>query len=352
MSSDSLPLNSQQSDTAKIDNVTSDTVTTRDDAMKGSSRRADRLMTEEIEDAVQPLFKVNRALGWGRLLLLLLPALACLVMYIREPYLPVAVLWLLAAAVFYAFVMISTHDISHASLLDLGSAEQALGCALSWPVAWPYRTYRNLHQLHHRMNGMDLRDPERREPSEEELSRAGWWRRLHFRHPFWLSVLVLGGIQLIGSMFWFGWKLRDSHSRLVGGLISDGIGILVVQAAMFTWAIGHGQLIKLLLMLVVVERVVGALMQVRGMIEHHGIWKRFSTYELTQLYSSRNIAASSLVNLLMGGLPHHSLHHAYPSIPYDKLPQATSIAEEVLGRNGHPPLPKINSYAEGVALLL
>ncbi|MCP9800905.1 fatty acid desaturase [Synechococcus sp. RedBA-s] len=342
MSSDSLPIHPDQSDT----------LASRDDATKKASRRADRLMTEEIEDAVQPLFKVNRALGWCRLLLLLLPALACLVMYVREAYLPVAVLWLLAAAVFYAFVMISTHDISHASLIDLGSAEQALGCVLSWPVAWPYRTYRNLHQLHHRMNGMDLRDPERREPSEEELARAGSWRRLHFRHPFWLSVLVLGGIQLIGSMIWFGWKLRDSQSRLMGGMVSDLIGILVVQAAMLTWAIGHGQVIKLLLMLVVVERVVGALMQVRGMIEHHGLWKRFSTYELTQLYSTRNIAAGTLVNLLMGGLPHHSLHHAYPSIPYDKLPQATAIAEAVLSSHGHPPLPTVNNYAEGVALLL
>ncbi len=33
------------------------------------------------------------------------------------------------------------------------------------------------------MNGMDLRDPERREPTEEEAAKAGPLRQLHFRHP-------------------------------------------------------------------------------------------------------------------------------------------------------------------------
>jgi fatty acid desaturase len=93
-------------------------------------------------------------------------------------------------------------------------------------------------------------------------------------------------------------------------------------------------------------------MQARGMIEHHGLWRPSTTYELTQLYTSRNIAAGPLVNFLMGGLPHHSLHHAYPSIPYDRLPEASAIAETELARHGKPPLPRVASYAEGLALLL
>ncbi len=315
-------------------------------------RRADRLMSEAIEDEVQPLFQVNRSLGWLRLLALLLPSLACLWMYWQEPNLVVALLWLLAATLIYALPMIATHDISHATLLDQGDLEQAVGCALSWPIAWPYLTYRNLHMLHHRMNGMDLRDPERREPTAEEAARAGSLRRWHFHHPFWGSALLMGGIQLIGSMFWFAWKLRDDHSKLIGGLRADLIGIVLVQGAMFAWAIQQGQVLKLILMLLVVERLVGAVMQVRGMIEHHGLWQRESTYELTQLYTSRNIAAGPVLNFLMGGLPHHSLHHAYPSIPYDRLPEASAIATAALARHGKAPLPQVGSYAEGLALLL
>lgn len=309
-------------------------------------------MTEEIEAEVRPLFQVNQALGWFRLLVLLIPSLACLWMYWREPDLGIALLWLLAGTLIYSLLMISTHDISHATLLHMGSFEQGVGCALSWPVGWPYLTYRNLHMLHHRMNGMDLRDPERREPTEEEAAKAGWLRRLHFRHPFWVSVLVMGGIQLIISMFWFGWRMRDTHSRLGAGLRNDTIGIVLVQIALFGWAISQGQLLRLVLVLLVVERVVGGVMQARGMIEHHGLWKRWSTYELTQIYTSRNISSGPVLNFLMGGLPHHSLHHAYPSIPYHSLPEASVIAEEALVKSGKPPLPKVGSYAEGLALLL
>lgn len=314
-------------------------------------RRADRLMTEAIESQVQPLFRVNSALGWLRLLILLLPSLACLWMYWQEPRLLVALPWLLMATALYSLVLISTHDISHGTLLDQGDLEQAVGCALSWPVGWPYLTYRNLHMLHHRMNGMDLRDPERREPTSQEAARVHPLRQWHFRHPFWGSAVLMGGAQLIGSMFWFGWKLRNDHSRLLGGMRIDAIGIVLVQVLMFAVAIGLGGLLKLLLMLFVVERIVGAVMQVRGMIEHHGLWQPNSTYELTQLYTSRNIDAGPIVNFLMGGLPHHSLHHAYPSIPYHNLPEASRIASTILKEHGKPPLPMVSSYAAGTALL-
>jgi fatty acid desaturase len=320
-------------------------------AVESEQRRADRLMSEVIEDAVRPLFHVNRRLGWLRLFVLVVPALACLWAYGHDPNLATALLWLVAGTLFYAFAMISTHDISHATLLDQGDLEQAVGCALSWPTFWPYLTYRNLHMVHHRMNGMDLRDPERREPTEAEAARASRLRQFHFRHPFWVSVLGMGGLQLILSMFWFGWKLRDLHSKLSAGLRIDLIGILLVQASLFTWAIHQGHVLRLVVALIAVERIVGGVMQARGMIEHHGLWSRNTTYELTQLYTSRNIEAGPVVNFLMGGLPHHSLHHAYPSIPYDKLPQATAIAEAELTRHGKPQLPKVSGYAQGLALL-
>lgn len=315
-------------------------------------RRADRLMTESIEAEVLPLFEVNTALGWLRLLGLLVPALACLWMYWQEPRLLGALPWLVVATGLYALVLISTHDISHGTLLGQHNLEQALGCALSWPVGWPYLTYRNLHMLHHRMNGMDLRDPERREPTSDEAADVHPLRRWHFRHPFWGSALLMGGAQLIGSMFWFGWKLRHDHSRLLRGMRIDAIGIVVIQTLMFSVALRQGELLRLLLMLLVVERIVGAVMQVRGMIEHHGLWQPETTYELTQLYTSRNIAAGSVVNVLMGGLPHHSLHHAYPSIPYNNLPEASRIASRVLEEHGKPRLPTVSSYLSGTALLL
>ncbi len=80
---------------------------------------------------------MNQALGWFRLAVLLIPSLACLWLYWQEPNLGLALLWLLAGTLIYSLLMISTHDISHATLLHMGSFEQAVGCALSWPVGGP-----------------------------------------------------------------------------------------------------------------------------------------------------------------------------------------------------------------------
>lgn len=87
-------------------------------------------------------------------------------------------------------------------------------------------------------------------------------RQWHFHHPFWGSALVMGGARLIGSMVWFGWKLRHDHSRLLRGRRTDASGIVLVQALMFSLALWQGELLKPLL-LFVVERVVGAVVKGR-----------------------------------------------------------------------------------------
>ena len=120
---------------------TTDGHTTDGQPASRDQRRADRLMTEAIESQVRPLFRVNAALGWLRLLVLLLPSLACLWLYWQEPRWLLALPWLVLATVLYALVLISTHDISHGTLLGQGQREQALGCAVSWPVGSRRRTH-------------------------------------------------------------------------------------------------------------------------------------------------------------------------------------------------------------------
>ncbi len=72
---------------------------------------------------------------------------------------------------------------------------------------------------------------------------------------------------------------------------------------------------------------------------------------MTQLDTSRNIQSGALLNFLMGGLPHHLLHQAYPSIPYNQLPMASRIAERVQHHHGKPPLPRLSSYLAGTVMI-
>lgn len=252
----------------------------------------------------------------------------------------------------YTLLLIATHEAVHGTLLGWPRLEFALSCLISWPMAWPFATYASLHQLHHRWNGRDPRDPERVEPLGEEIVRAGPLRRWHQLHPFWLRALLLGGLGLIVDTVRRGILLRDCEPRLPGRLRLDLLGVLTVQSGLLGVAFAHGVLLHHLLLWLVLERFIGALMQTRGLIEHHGLWTPSTGHLLTQLRSSRSVGAGTWLNLCLGGLPHHATHHAFPAIPCQRLPQATARIAVVLECHGLEPLPRCRHYGEAIHRLL
>ena len=268
--------------------------------------------------------------------------------YWRLPLGIPAVAVLLGAGVAYALLLIATHEMVHGTLLGSPRLEAILGCVLSWPMAWPFLTYGRLHQLHHRWNGRDPRDPERTEVLASEPQDPRWWRTSRQRHLVLLRCLVLGGVGLIADTARKGSSLRGSDRSLPRAQAIDAIGVVVIHSAMLLLALRHGELWRYLLFWLLLERVIGAIVQARGLIEHHGLWQNHGPHLLTQLYATRNIAAASWLNALMGGLPHHGAHHAFPWIPSSRLPQATARIASVLGSHQLPEMPRAGSYWAGL----
>ncbi|WP_366146297.1 fatty acid desaturase [Crocosphaera sp.] len=60
------------------------------------------------------------------------------------------------------------------------------------------------------------------------------------------------------------------------------------------------------------------------------------------LFAVKNIG--NWVNWLMGGLPYHSIHHAFPAIPFDKLPEAYQAVQIVLKKHNQIPLEMETGY--------
>ena len=50
------------------------------------------------------------------------------------------------------------------------------------------------------------------------------------------------------------------------------------------------------------------------------------------------------MNGLMGGLPYHSVHHMFPQIASDKLPEAFKRIQNVLQRYNLPPMVLDHGY--------
>ncbi|MEB3208560.1 MAG: fatty acid desaturase, partial [Synechococcus sp.] len=177
---------------------------------------------------------------------------------------------------------------------------------------------------------------------------AGPLRRLLHRHLLWWRVGVLGGVGLIVDTARKGFSLHLQDQGLVQAHFIDGAGVTVLHTTTLLIALSQGELWRYLLFWLLLERVIGAIVQFRGMVEHHLLWRAREAQLLTQLYATRNINAGRWLNALMGGLPYHSAHHAFPAIPSERLPLATRRIAMVLERHGAPPLPTLPSYGEAL----
>ena len=219
---------------------------------------------------------------------------------------------------------------------------------IAWPLMLPAGTYSQLHQLHHRWNGTDLRDPERVQWTESDYQTASCWQRWYVRHQWVIDIFIFGSLGIIFNTLVNGFKLQKSSPQLLRQMIVDGVGIAIVQGAILS--ILYFQAVSLwqyLLFLVIIERGVGIILQTRDHLEHYGLWRgnllhgegqQSVNYQLTQLYACRNIKTYSWVNWLMGGLPYHSIHHAFPYIPNEQLPDAFERIQAVLQKNQLPPM--------------
>jgi fatty acid desaturase len=172
------------------------------------------------------------------------------------------------------------------------------------------------------------------------------------RHLFWWRVGVLGGLGLIVDTVRKGLALQLQDPGLKKARFLDGAGVMVVHTVMLVIALSREEFWRYLLFWLLLERVIGVIVQFRGMVEHHLLWRSAEAQLLTQLYATRNITAGSWLNALMGGLPHHSAHHAFPAIPSERLPLASHRIALVLQRYGAPPLPTLPSYFEALRVMI
>lgn len=248
------------------------------------------------------------------------------------------------AGVIYAFWLICTHDMIHYTLTGWKWFEEWMPRLISYPMLWPYGTYAYLHRLHHAWNSIDLRDPERVQWTQTEYQQAKPWQKWYVQHQWSIDILALGGFGLIAKTVYNGLRYKQQVPALNRSLLIDGLGMLVMQYSFITIAIHYHQLERYLLFWLVLERAIGAVAQLRDHIEHYALWHPNKGHQLTQLYACRNLNTSALFAWLMGGLNDHSMHHAFPNIPFNHLAEAFHRTQAVLKQHQLPAITRGNGY--------
>ena len=261
--------------------------------------------------------------------------------------------WTVVAGVFYALWLICTHDAIHHTLLGWPVVERCLSRMISWPMLWPVGVYGELHRLHHGWNGLDLRDPERCQWTAEDYQQASPMVRWYVRHQWLIDIVVLGGFGIIAKTLIAGIRLHTLLPRLKGQIVLDLLGMGVMQACIISAVVlAHGSILRYLLFWLCLERVVGSIVQARAHLEHYGLWQQVGGHQLTQLYASRNLEVHPWIGWLVGGLNHHAVHHAFPGIPFNHLPEAHRRIQAVLKDQGMPELEMGPGYLKSLLSLM
>jgi fatty acid desaturase len=159
-----------------------------------------------------------------------------------------------------------------------------------------------------------------------------------------MDIFILGGIGLIIRTWTQALKNWSNLPHIKVNFWLDVTGILLIQSTFMTLAFLDHKLLKYFLFWLILERAIGIIIQVREHLEHYGTWDPQHHYTLTQLYSSRNLTTVPVIDWLMGGLPYHAIHHAFPGIPFHQLPQAFQMVQNILSQYDLPPLKTGKGY--------
>jgi fatty acid desaturase len=309
-------------------------------------------LTRDLREAVRDCAVVSPWRGVAQVAVVSALCLGCVAIAWRFPIGWAFVGWSAIAAIFYTFWLTPTHEAIHHTLTGWVWFDEAISRVIAWPILWASGTYSELHKLHHSWNGRNLEDPERTEWTQAEYDRANPLMRWYVRHQWAIDVFGGGAISLVLKTFragiYHGWFAAKTRSRLRWQLAGDVTGMVMIHTTILLWVISQGRLGQYALFWLIVERVVGVIMQCREHVEHYGLWNaapdHCSSQIVTQLYTTRNLQTTPLVNWLMAGLPYHAVHHAFPEIPSNRLPIALERINAVLRDHGQAPLIRDPGY--------
>lgn len=292
--------------------------------MNGRAAKKRILSTADVHAAVAGLLVVDPWRGFWRTVFNIVVANSLLALTLNAGSVAVFLPLALVTGFFYTAIMITTHDAMHHTLTGWYWFDELAPRFYSYFIFWPHGLYSELHKLHHKFNGRDLADPENPTITLEVYQQANGIQKFRMRHKLWLSLFVYGGLGLIIQHYREGFQRWDSHRPVRLLIVTDLIGTLVATLIVFVVLNYVGLTWKYGIYLLIVERLLGFAMQLRLHIEHYGLWGDRGNIVETRLYNCRNIMTNRLGEWFYNGLNYHSVHHAFPSIPFYHLKLAHS----------------------------
>ena len=313
-------------------------------SLGSASTVGDVVTAKDLQRVVQDLQTTEPMPGLIKTAVLVSLTLGFIALGFSASYSPLGVLFAAVAGVFFGAWIITTHDAIHHTLTGISWFDEFVPRLFSFPCLWFHGTYSEIHKLHHKMNGDDVADPERVQWTLEEYNQAPPLVRFYIRHQWAIDIFVFAGIGLIIKTLRQGFKFYDRSKGLRREMWLDIVGILGANLLVYGVASRFGLASWWGITWLILERVGGGIMQWRAHIEHYGLWGKGRHYFETQAYNCRNIRTDRLTSWYFNHLNFHSVHHAFPRVPFYKLETAHKRFLELYGRHGVEPLEEVDGY--------
>ncbi|WP_373352751.1 fatty acid desaturase [Pseudoroseicyclus sp. CXY001] len=230
---------------------------------------------------------------------------------LRLPLWPVV---LLPQGLLLTFLFTLEHECTHETPFASGRLALWVGRASGLVILLPFTWFRAFHMAHHRWTNLPGKDPELAVPKPEG-ARA---MLLHYTGlPYWAGQIALLARLSAG---------RADDSFLPPRLAAKAIREARVMVAVYAVALASLALIPALFWLWILPLILTQPALRAYLLAEHGDCPEVAE----MLENTRTTFTTKAVRFLAWNMPYHTEHHAWPQVPFHRLPEVHAAFREHL----------------------
>ncbi|MEL6798241.1 MAG: fatty acid desaturase [Pseudomonadota bacterium] len=237
----------------------------------------------------------------------LIVALAGLVA-LKVPFWPL-LLPVLGVALVFLFTL--EHEATHQTPFRSEALNEWVGRACGVILIVPFQWFRYFHLAHHRFTNDPARDPELAEPKPE--TPAAWlWHVSGL--PYWSSMIQQVAVNALGRA-----QADYLPARAQARIVTEARWMVAIYAVVLAGLVVSDLVVWVWL----VPMLLGQPVLRLYLLAEHGRCPAVAN----MFENTRTTFTNRVVRFLAWNMPYHIEHHAYPAVPFHRLPELHRLAE-------------------------
>jgi fatty acid desaturase len=221
-------------------------------------------------------------------------------------------LWIWPAMLLHGVVLVflftPAHECIHRTAFKTRALNEAVAFGAGLLIVLPREYFRAFHFAHHRFTQDPARDPELAGPKPANL---GQWLWQVSGMPYWIAQLrgtVAHAFGRAPETFY-----KDERQR--HAVIVEARAVLAIYAAVLAASLATGSTAALIYW--VIPALLGQPFLRLYLMAEHTLCPRVPD----MLENTRTTYTNAVIRALAWNMPYHAEHHAYPAVPFHRLPE-------------------------------